>query len=45
MQTQHVYDKKIAEELKDCDNIELQAFLEIIQSTKKVLRKNRATTI
>ena len=45
VQTQHVYDKKIAEELKDCDNIELQAFLEIIQSTKKVLRKNRATTI
>lgn len=44
VQTQHVYDKKIAEELKDCDNIELQAFLEIIQSTKKVLRKNRATT-
>ena len=44
VQTQHVYDKKIAEELKDCDNIEIQAFLEIIQSTKKVLRKNRATT-
>ena len=38
---QHVYDKKIAEELKDCDSVELQAFLEIIQSTKKVLRSNR----
>ncbi|WP_338845988.1 helix-turn-helix transcriptional regulator [Clostridium perfringens] len=44
-QTQHVYDKRIAEELKDCDNVELQAFLEIIQSTKKVLRKNRTTSI
>ena len=44
-QTQHVYDKRIAEELKDCDNGELQAFLEIIQSTKKVLRKNRTTSI
>ena len=43
--TKHVYDKKIAEELKDCDNVELQAFLEIIQSTKKVLRKNKTTTI
>lgn len=44
-QTKHVYDKKIAAELKDCDNTELQAFLEIIQSTKKVLRKNRNTSI
>ena len=35
----HVYDKRIAQELEDCDNIELQAFLEIIQSTKKILRK------
>lgn len=42
-QTQHVYDKKIAKELEDCDNAELQAFLEIIQSTKKVFRKNRKT--
>ena len=45
VQTQHVYDKKIAAELSDCDNVELQAFLEIIQSTKKVLRKSRTTTI
>lgn len=37
----HVYDKKLADELADCDNVELQAFLEIIQSTKKVLRRNR----
>ena len=43
-QTAHVYDRRIAEELKDCDNAELQAFLEIIQSTKKVLRKNRPTS-
>ena len=42
---QHVYDKKIAEELKDCDSVELQAFLEIIQSTKKVLRSNRNSLI
>lgn len=40
----HVYDKKIAEELADCDSAELQAFLEIIQSTKKVIRKNRKVT-
>jgi len=39
--SQHVYDKKLADELADCDNIELQAFLEIIQSTKKVLRRTR----
>ena len=40
-----VYDKKIAEELEDCDPAELQAFLEIIQSTKKVLRTNRKVTM
>ncbi len=40
-QAKHVYDKKIAEELADCDSAELQAFLEIIRSTKKVIRKNR----
>ena len=40
-QVKHIYDKKIAEELEDCDSAELQAFLEIIQSTKKVIRKNR----
>ena len=39
---QHVYDHKIAEELKDCDTAELQAFLEIIQTTKKALRRTRA---
>ena len=39
-----VYDKKIAEELEDCDAAELQAFLEIIQSTKKVIRTNRKVT-
>ena len=31
-QVKVVYDKKIAEELEDCDPAELQAFLEIIQS-------------
>ena len=40
----HVYDKKIADELKDCDAAELQAFLDIIQSTKRVIRKTRKTT-
>lgn len=29
-QAKHVYDKKIAAELVDCDSTELQAFLEII---------------
>lgn len=37
--SQHVYDQKLAFELRDCDNAELQAFLEIIQTTKRVLRK------
>jgi len=45
VQSQHVYDKKIAEELLDCDNTELQAFLEIIQATKKILRKNRSSSL
>ena len=39
--SQHVYDKKLAEELSDCNNAELQAFLEIIQTTKRVLRQAR----
>lgn len=42
--TKHIYDEKIAKELEDCDTAELQAFLEIIQSTKKVIRKNRKVT-
>ena len=37
----HVYDKKIAEELSDCDAAELKAFLEIIQTTKNVIRTER----
>lgn len=37
--SQHVYDQKIAAELMDCDTTELQAFLEIIQSSKRVFRK------
>lgn len=41
-QSRHVYDQRFAEEFKDCDNAELQAFLEIIQSTKRLLRKKRA---
>lgn len=40
--SQHVYDQKIAAELLDCDNVELQAFLEIIQTTKRVLRRKSA---
>jgi transcriptional regulator with XRE-family HTH domain len=40
-QVKPVYDHKIAEELADCDAAELQAFLEIIQAAKKVIRKNR----
>jgi len=40
-QVKAIYDQKIAEELDDCDAAELQAFLEIIHSTKKVLRTNR----
>ena len=44
-QVKIVYDKKIAEELEDCDPAELQAFLDIIQSTKKVLRTNRKVTM
>lgn len=43
-QVKHVYDDKIARELDDCDTAELQAFLEIIQSTKRVIRKNRKVT-
>lgn len=44
-QVKAVYDKKIAEELEDCDAAELHAFLEIIQTTKKVLRTNRKVTM
>ena len=44
VRAQHIYDKKIAAELNDCDSTELQAFLEIIQSTKRVLRKSRNAT-
>lgn len=44
-QVKVVYDKKIAEELEDCDPVELQAVLEIIQVTKKVLRTNRKVTM
>lgn len=40
-QVKPVYDKKIAEELADCDAAELKVFYEIIQSTKPVLRKAR----
>ncbi|NCB92404.1 MAG: XRE family transcriptional regulator [Clostridia bacterium] len=36
-----VYDKRIAEELSDCDAAELEAFLDIIRSTKKVIRQTR----
>lgn len=36
-----VYDKKIAEELSDCDAAELKAFLEIIHTMKMVIRTER----
>ena len=39
-QVKPVYDKKIA----DCDAAELQAMLEIIHTTKTVIRKNRKVT-
>lgn len=41
VQAKQVYDKQIAEELADCNAAELQAFFEIIHSTKTVLRKNQ----
>ncbi|MDD3221005.1 MAG: helix-turn-helix transcriptional regulator [Lachnospiraceae bacterium] len=40
-QVKTVYDKRIADELADCDAAELEAFLTIIQTTKSVIRKNR----
>lgn len=40
-QVKPVYDKWIAQELEDCDAAELQAFLEIIRSSKTVIRKRR----
>lgn len=40
-QVRPVYDKYIAEELADCDAAELRAFLEILRSTKAVIRKAR----
>ena len=42
-QVKVVYDKKIADELSDCDAAELKAFYEIIQSTKTVIRSTRNT--
>lgn len=44
VQSKHVYDERIAKELEDCDTAELQAFLEIIQANKKVIRKSRKVT-
>lgn len=44
VQSKHVYDERIANELADCDTAELQAFLEIIQANKKVIRKSRKVT-
>ncbi len=40
-QTKSVYDERIAKALEDCDTVELEAFLEIIQSAKTVIRKSR----
>lgn len=44
-QVKVVYDKKIAEELADCDAAELQAFLKIIQTTKTLIRTERKVTM
>lgn len=44
-QVKTVYDKKIAEELADCDAAELQAFLKIIQATKALIRTERKVTM
>lgn len=44
-QVKPIYDKWIANELEDCDAVELQAFLEIIRSSKAVFRKNIKTTM
>lgn len=43
-EAKHVYDDKIARELADCDTAELQAFLEIIKTTKATFRKIRKDT-
>lgn len=40
--SRHVYDQRFAEELQDCDNAELQAYLEMLQSAKRILRKARS---
>lgn len=40
----HIFDDKIAKELADCDTAELQAFLEIIKTTKATFRKIRKDT-
>lgn len=43
-QVKPVYDKKIAEELEDCDAAELQAIYEITHATKTALRKAKKAT-
>lgn len=40
----HIFDDMIAKELADCDTAELQAFLEIIKTTKATFRKIRKDT-
>lgn len=40
-QFNHVYYNQIAEELADCDEDELQAILEIVHTSKTVIRKAR----
>lgn len=40
-QFNHVYYNQIAEELADCDEDELQAILEIVHTSKTVIRKTR----
>ena len=44
-QVKVVYDKKIAEALADCNAAELEAFYEIIITTKTVIRSNVGKTI
>ena len=44
-QVKPVYDKKIADELEDCDAVELQAMLEIIHTAKTAIRKTRKVAL
>lgn len=36
-----MYDKRIATVLEDCDDAELEAFCEILRTTKAIIRKKQ----